>query len=137
MSEAVNVKSRRPRNIDLSQILFAYRLPAAGRVSILHRVSGALLFLALPFLLYLFEQSLTSEISYENFRALFANGLVKLVLAVLAWGYLHHFCAGVRHLFMDMHMGLERESAGRSAVIVLVLGVVLGLAVAAKIFGVF
>lgn len=137
MTEAVKARPSGPRNINLSNILFAYRLPAAGRVSILHRASGALLFVFLPFLLYLLDKSLVSQLGFERLGELMGNGLVKLILAVLAWAYLHHFCAGVRHLLMDMHMGLEKSSSFKSALAVFVVSIPLALLVAAKIFGVF
>ncbi|MGO4582221.1 succinate dehydrogenase, cytochrome b556 subunit, partial [Cupriavidus sp. 2TAF22] len=101
MAEAV--KQARPefRNIHVTQ-LARYRLPWAGKVSILHRASGALMFLLLPFVLYLFEQSVTSELSFAKFSALLSGGFVKLVLLALIWGYLHHFCAGIRFLLLDV-----------------------------------
>ncbi|MGO4579800.1 succinate dehydrogenase, cytochrome b556 subunit, partial [Cupriavidus sp. 2TAF22] len=89
------------RNIGISQIA-SYRLPWAGKVSILHRASGAMMFLLLPFVLYLFEQSVTSELSFAKFSALLSGGFVKLVLLALIWGYLHHFCAGIRFLLLDV-----------------------------------
>ncbi|PMS19533.1 succinate dehydrogenase, cytochrome b556 subunit, partial [Trinickia soli] len=81
MAGPVDKQRQRPefRNIGLGQILTAYRLPLAGRVSILHRVSGAALFLFLPFLLYLFSQSLTSELSFEVFKGFLSNIIVKLI----------------------------------------------------------
>lgn len=125
------------RNIHVSQIA-QYRLPLAGFVSILHRVSGALLFLVgLPFLLYLFQQSLVSELSYENYRAIASHWFAKLVLLALAWAYLHHFCAGIRYLILDLHVGVEKEQARSSATVVMVVSLLLTLVVAAKLFGVF
>jgi succinate dehydrogenase / fumarate reductase cytochrome b subunit len=125
------------RNINVPQIL-QYRMPLAGLVSIMHRVSGALLFLVgLPFLLYLFQQSLTSEISYENYRAIASHWFAKLVLLALAWAYLHHFCAGIRYLILDLHVGVEKEQARTSASVVLGVSLVLTLVVALKLFGVF
>src|SRR5690606_23653947 len=93
---------------------------------ILHRVSGALLFLALPiFLLPIFEASVSSPESFEQFRQFAAHPLSKLVLLVLIWAYLHHFCAGIRYLALDLHKGVDKESAKRSAGIVLVVSLVL------------
>jgi len=137
MTEAVNARPAGPRNISLSNILFTYRLPAAGRVSILHRASGAGLFLFLPFLLYLLDKSLVSQLGFERLNELLGNGLVKLVLVGLSWAYLHHFCAGVRHLLMDMHLGIERSSGSKSAIAVFVVSIPLTLLVAAKIFGAY
>ena len=125
------------RNINVPQIL-QYRMPLAGLVSIMHRVSGALLFLVgLPFLLYLFQQSLTSEISYESYRAITSHWFAKLVRLALAWGYLHHFCAGIRYLILDLHVGVEKDQARTSASVVLAVSLVLTLVVALKLFGVF
>ena len=124
------------RNIHVTQIL-GYRMPLASQVSILHRVSGMFLFLMLPFVLYLLEKSLTSEISFEHFRGLTSGWFVKLILLGLAWSYLHHFCAGVRHLFMDMHFGIEKDSTRKSAAGVLAVSLFLTALVALKLLGVF
>ena len=124
------------RNIHIGQ-LANYRLPPAGWVSILHRISGALLFLALPFLLYLFDRSLTSVGTFDTFRSVTSFWLVKLVLLVLVWAYLHHLIAGIRHLFMDVHLGVDKDSGRQTAVAVLVVSLVLWLAFALKTFGAF
>jgi succinate dehydrogenase / fumarate reductase cytochrome b subunit len=131
------------RNIHITQIL-QYRLPPAGIVSILHRVSGALMFLLLPFIVWLLEVSLSSEISYEQFTAAFGVGigvvpgwLVKLVVLALIWAYLHHFIAGVRHLWMDMTHSVTKEQGHSSAIVTLVSSVVLTMALGAKLFGLF
>lgn len=124
------------RNINVAQ-LAKYRLPLAGIVSILHRVSGALMFLVgLPFMLYLFQQSITSEISFESYRAVVSHWFAKLVLIAVAWAYLHHFCAGIRFLFLDLDIGTNKEQSRVSASIVMGVSLVLTLAVALKIFGV-
>ena len=137
MAEAVKKPRPEFRNIGIGQILTAYRLPLAGRVSILHRLSGGLLFLFLPFLLYLFSQSLTSEISFELFKDFLSNIVVKLITLVLAWAFLFHFCAGVRHLVMDTHRGVTKDGGKQTSIVVLVLSSLLTLAFAAKLFGVF
>lgn len=140
MARPLERQNRRPefRNIGIGQILTAYRLPLAGRVSILHRVSGALLFVFLPFLLYLFDQSLTSEISFETFKLVLSNIVVKLVTLVLAWAFLFHFCAGVRHLVMDTnHEAVSKENGKRTSIVVLVVSSVLTIAFALKLFGAF
>ena len=140
MSEAVKEvpkKERREfRNIHVTE-LSNYRLPPAGIVSILHRISGAGLFLLLPFLLYLFQLSVTSESSFEYFRGILQNPLVKLVLLGLIWAYMQHFCAGVRHLFMDIHMGIEKDSSKQSAIAVLAVSLFLTFLAGLKLFGVF
>ena len=114
-----------------------YRLPLAGFVSILHRASGMLMFILLPFVLYLLDLSLTSEDSFNTLK-LFASGVfVKLVILALVWAYLHHFCAGIRHLLMDFHIGLDKDSGRKSAVSVLAVSLGLAALVALKLFGAF
>jgi succinate dehydrogenase / fumarate reductase cytochrome b subunit len=138
MAEAAKKPKPEFRNIGIGQILTAYRLPLAGRVSILHRVSGGLLFIFLPFLLYLFEQSLTSPLSFEAFKAFLANIILKLITLVLAWAFLLHFCAGIRYLRMDTsHRAVSKQKGKRTAVVVLVVSTLLTIAFAAKLFGVF
>jgi succinate dehydrogenase / fumarate reductase cytochrome b subunit len=131
------------RNIHVSQIA-KYRLPPAGIVSILHRVSGALLFLLLPFIVWMFDNSVTSEISYERFTAVFVAGIgfipgwfVKLVALALIWAYLHHFIAGLRHLWMDATHAVTREFGHSSALFTLASSVALTLLLGAKLFGLY
>ena len=140
MSEAVREvpKKERPqfRNIHVTQLM-NYRLPPAGIVSILHRISGAVMFLLLPFVLYLLQLSISSEMTFARFAGILEHPLAKLVLLGLIWSYLQHFCAGVRHLFMDMHMGIEKDSSRQSAVSVIVVTLVLTVLCGLKLFGVF
>lgn len=133
-----SVKKDRPvyRNIGLVQLI-KYRLPWAGKVSILHRISGAVLFLLLPFILYLFDQSVASELSYQKFQAFTSNILVKLVCLGLIWSFLHHFCAGIRYLLLDLEIGVEKSESNRSAIIVLVVGIALTAVVGLKMFGLY
>jgi len=128
--------SRRFTNIHILQII-RYRLPAAGVVSILHRVSGAMMFLLLPFILYLFDLSITSEISFDSLKGFTSHWFVKLLILAVSWGYLHHFCGGIRHLIMDAHIGLSKEEARKSAHVVFWVSVPLTLMVALKLFGAF
>jgi succinate dehydrogenase / fumarate reductase cytochrome b subunit len=138
MAEAVKKPRPEFRNIGIGQILTAYRLPLAGRVSILHRVSGGLLFIFLPFLLYLFDQSLTSELSFDVFKGFLSNIIVKLITLVLAWAFLFHFCAGIRHLVMDTnHNAVTKEKGKQTSIVVLVVSSILTLAFALKLFGAF
>ena len=120
MSEAT-VRKQRPKHLALNQI----RLPLPGIVSILHRVSGAGLFLLLPFLLYLLDRSLGSAETFETFSAVVDHPLVKLLLMGLLWAYLHHFCAGIRFLLLDLHKGIELEPARQSARLVLIVSLTL------------
>jgi succinate dehydrogenase / fumarate reductase cytochrome b subunit len=133
-----DIKKDRPifRNIGLAQLI-QYRLPWAGKVSILHRVSGAALFLMLPFLLYLLDQSLASEISYQKFQAITGHPLVKIMILGLIWSFLHHFCAGIRYLLLDLEIGVEKVDANRSAIIVFFLGLALTAIVGLKLFDLY
>ncbi len=135
MSEVVKNK-KRYGVMRLTDAL-GYRVPLAGFVSILHRASGLLMFLLLPFVLYLLEQSLQSEVSFAMMHIFASSIIVKLVLLALVWAYLHHFSAGVRHLFMDFHVGVDKDSGRRSAVAVLLISLGLTALVALKLFGVF
>ncbi|MGH8807790.1 MAG: succinate dehydrogenase, cytochrome b556 subunit [Noviherbaspirillum sp.] len=136
MSEAVK-KERRQFGVMSFADTVHYRLPLAGFVSIFHRASGALMFLLLPFILFLLDKSLTSEISFEYLKGFTSHWFVKLIVLALAWAYLHHFCAGIRHLLMDVHMGLDKDSARKSAVGVFAVSLPLAALVALKLFGVF
>ncbi|MBK4734430.1 succinate dehydrogenase, cytochrome b556 subunit [Noviherbaspirillum pedocola] len=136
MSEAA--KKSRPQfsNIHVTQIM-KYRMPLAAWVSILHRISGVLMFLLLPFVLYLLEQSLTSESTFATLHGIVAHPITKLIILALSWAYLHHFLAGIRHLFMDVHMFLSKDGSRHSAFSVLAVSLVLTLVVALKLFGAF
>jgi succinate dehydrogenase / fumarate reductase cytochrome b subunit len=141
MADSANnseLKKARPqfRNIGIAQIS-SYRLPWAGKVSILHRVSGAAMFLLLPFILYLFDKSISSEISFETFTSVLANPFVKLIILGLIWAYLHHFCAGIRYLMLDLHKGIDKVSAQQTAVAVLIVSLILTAVFGAKLFGLF
>src|SRR5262245_23468307 len=105
----------RPKYLDL----FRIRLPIPAFVSILHRVSGALLFLLIPCLLYLWQLSLQSPDTFASFQTLMRHPLSKLVAIGVAWGYLHHFCAGIRHLALDLHYGTTLEAARATSWVVL------------------
>jgi succinate dehydrogenase / fumarate reductase cytochrome b subunit len=133
------------RNINALSDLPSYRLPAAGWVSILHRVSGVLMFVLLPFIIWMFDTSVSSEISFARFRSAFNNGLwfipgvlVKLVVLALIWAYLHHLIAGVRHLWMDVsHKAVSKEFGMKSAQFTLVASLLLTVVLGLKLFGVY
>jgi len=125
------------RNIGLAQVAFSYRLPLAGKLSILHRISGILLFLCLPLVIVpLFAASVAAPQSFAWIASIAANPIVKLVFLVLVWGYLHHFCAGIRYLLLDLHIGIDKLSAKKSAGVVFVVSLALTLVFALKLFGV-
>jgi succinate dehydrogenase / fumarate reductase cytochrome b subunit len=133
------------RNINALTDLPSYRLPAAGVVSILHRISGVLMFMLMPFIIWMFDKSITSEISFAKFTSAFGQGLgvfpgwfIKLVVLALIWAYLHHFIAGVRHLWMDVsHKAVSMEFGRTSALVTLGASVLLTLVLGAKLFGLY
>jgi succinate dehydrogenase / fumarate reductase cytochrome b subunit len=132
------------RNINALTDLPTYRLPAAGIVSILHRISGLIMFLLLPFIVWMFDTSVSSEISFAKFSAAFNVGLgfvpavlVKVVVLGLIWAYLHHLIAGVRHVYMDVCHAVTKEFGKSSAIATLALSLGLTAALGAKLFGLY
>ena len=132
------------RNINALSDLTTYRLPAAGWVSILHRISGLLMFLLMPLIIWMFDNSISSEYSFAKFAAAFNVGLgfvpgwfMKLVVLALIWAYLHHFIAGLRHLYMDTFHAVSKEFGKSSAVVTLVLSLGLTAVLGAKLFGLY
>jgi succinate dehydrogenase / fumarate reductase, cytochrome b subunit len=133
------------RNINAFSDLPSYRLPPAGWVSILHRISGVLMFVLMPFVIWMFDTSLSSELSFARFRSAFNNGLgflpafvIKLVALALIWAYLHHLIAGVRHLWMDVsHKAVSKEFGTRSAQVTLISSLLLTVVLGAKLFGLY
>ena len=137
------IQKQRPGKMRLIDAV-GYRLPLAAYVSILHRASGLLMFLLLPFIIWMFDNSLSSEISYESFTNAFVAGIgfvpawfVKLVVLALTWSYFHHFIAGVRHLWMDATHSVSKQQGKSSAVFTLTLSLLLTALTAAKLFGVY
>ena len=121
----------RPVYLDLVRIW----LPLPGIVSILHRVSGAVLFLfGIPLLLFAVHRSLASPESHANLMAVLGHPLVKLVSIGLLWAYLHHFCAGIRYLLIDLHIGDDLAPARRSSVVVMVVSIALTLIIGARLW---
>lgn len=140
-------RPKRPefRNINVFTDLPSYRLPAAGIVSILHRISGFIMFLLLPFIIWMFDVSVSSEISFARFTSAFGRGIgfvpgwfIKLVALALIWAFLHHFVSGLRHIWMDIsHEAVSKEFGKTSATITLVVSVALTLVLGAKLFGMY
>lgn len=126
----MTAKKKRPVYLNLILI----RLPLPGFVSILHRVSGAVLFFCGFWLLWLLDASLESPERYEAMRAAIAHPLAKLVLIGLAWAFLHHFCAGIRYLFLDADIGVSLGAARKSSWAVLVASLALTALAAAWIW---
>jgi succinate dehydrogenase / fumarate reductase cytochrome b subunit len=122
MSDAAaktQVRRVRPKYLNLRALLFEIRLPLPGWISILHRISGAWLFLALVWLLWMLDRSLASEAAFDKIRHYAGLWQVKLSLLVLVWAYCHHFCAGIRYLFLDLDKGVDLASARLSSWLVL------------------
>ena len=143
----LGTKPKRPefRNINAFKDLTTYRMAPAAWVSILHRASGAIMFLLMPFIIWMFDTSVSSEISFGKFTAVFNAGVgfvpgwfIKLVALALIWAYLQHFIAGLRHLFMDLnHDRATKEFGKSSAMVVLVLSLGLTFVLALKLFGAY
>ncbi len=140
------VAKKRPefRNINIFQDVTTYRMPLAAWVSILHRASGAIMFLLLPFIIWLFDKSVSSEISFGQFSSAFNAGLwifpgwfIKLVTLALIWAYLHHLIAGVRHLYMDATHRLSKEFGRKTAAATLIVSIGLTVILGAKLFGLY
>ncbi|MEI6384445.1 MAG: succinate dehydrogenase, cytochrome b556 subunit [Betaproteobacteria bacterium] len=132
------------RNINAFTDLPSYRLPPAGIVSILHRISGAIMFLLLPLIIWMFDTSVSSEFSFAKFKAAFNQGLgfvpawlFNLLVLALIWSYLHHLIAGLRHLYMDSTHSVTKEFGKSSAVLTLALSLGLTFALGAKLFGAY
>lgn len=113
--------NHRPKYLNLYKI----KLPLPGVVSLLHRMSGALLFLAIPLFLFTFQATLDSAETFEKVRLALGTPLVKLVLISLLWGFLHHFFAGIRFLLMDAHVGLGLQESRRNSLLVLIVSLAL------------
>lgn len=121
-----------------------YRLPLAALVSILHRASGMLMFFLLPFIVWMFDASVSSEVSYDGFTSAFVAGigvvpgfLMKLIALALIWAYLHHAVAGLRHLWMDATHSVTKQQGHSSAVATFAISILLTVALGAKLFGLF
>jgi succinate dehydrogenase / fumarate reductase, cytochrome b subunit len=145
-TEATSVAKKRPefRNINAFTDLPTYRLPVAGIVSILHRISGAIMVVFLPFIIWMFDTSLSSEISFAKFKAAFNVGLLgipgffwKLVALALIWAFLHHLIAGLRHLYMDINHSVTKEFGKTSAIVTLAVSLGVTFILALKLFGAY
>jgi len=143
-------KRREFRNINAFSDLPGYRLPIAGLISILHRISGAIMFLMLPFIIWMFDVSVSSEISFDRFKRVFNLGMplmrdtmvpgwfMKLVVLVLIWAFTHHLIAGLRHLWMDVsHTAVSKSFGKSSATATLALSIGLTVIFGAKLFGAY
>ena len=117
------ISAKRPRYLNLIKI----RLPIPGIVSIAHRVSGVLMLIAIPFMVYLLHHSASGEAGFLQTQALLHSPLVKLILLALAWSIYHHLFAGIRYLLIDMDIMIEKPAARMSAAIVFIAGLLAAL----------
>ena len=144
---APNTRPKRPefRHINVFTDVTGYRMPLAAIVSILHRISGAIMFVLLPFIIWMFDTSVSSEISFARFTSAFgkeglgpfAGWFMKLIVLALIWAYLHHMIAGLRHLWMDINHAVSKEFGKSSAAATLVLSLGITVACGAKLFGLY
>ena len=132
------------RNINAFKDLPSYRWPLASLVSGMHRISGAIMFLLMPFIIWMFDNSVSSEISFAKFKFAFNVGMLglpgfiwKLLALALIWAYLQHFIAGIRHLYIDVNHAVSKEFGRSSALATLVLSLGLTVVLGAKLFGLY
>ena len=143
----IEIAKKRPefRNINAFKDLTTYRMTAAAWTSILHRASGAIMFLLLPLVIWFFDASVSSEVSFARFTSAFSTGigivpgwLIKLVSLALIWGYLHHMFAGIRHVIMDVdHHAVNNQFGRISGLTAIILAIVLTLVLGAKLFNLY
>ena len=124
------MNKERPKHLALHLI----KLPPSGIVSILHRISGMLLFIALPLLLLMLQYSLRSIETYTQLMDVLAHPLIKLMLMGLLWAFLHHFCAGLRYLAIDVHYLSNLAQSRNSSKLVLVVSLALTIFIGAKLW---
>ena len=124
------MNNKRPKHLALNRI----KLPLPGLVSILHRFSGLLLFLALPVLLLMLQYSLRSIETYTQLQEALTHPLAKLILIGLGWAAMHHFCAGLRYLAIDLDYGVKLAQARASSKIVLAASMLLTIWLAVKLW---
>ncbi len=124
------MNKKRPKHLALHLI----KLPLPGFVSILHRVSGLMLFLSLPVLLLMLQYSLRSIETYTALQTIFAHPLIKLMLLGLLWAFLHHFCAGLRYLAIDLHYVKSLAQARNSSKVVLAVSLILTVLLGVKLW---
>lgn len=131
-------------NIHLFRDVPTYRLPLGGIVSILHRVSGVALFFFMPFIIWLFDTSITSEFSFGRFLHIFDEGcwilpgfIFKVIALGLLWAFFHHLFAGLRHVWMDVTHCVSKQQGHTSAVWTVLVSLGLTLLMAGKVFGLY
>ena len=126
----MNIKNNRPKHLNLLKI----HLPITGIASINHRLSGLILFLAIPFSLYLFQLSLTSRTGFTEMLLFLSSPWIKLALVVLLWSFLHHLLAGFRFLLIDQNIGISLSVARKTALFVVFTAVILTILISGVLF---
>jgi len=126
----LTAKRRRPVWFNLSPL----NLPLPGLLSIFHRISGALLFFGLVAFLYLLDLSLASESGYARAAEVLRAPIAKPLVIASIWSLLHHMCAGIRHLFLDIDVGTSLHAARRSALVVFIVSLALTASIAVRIW---
>ena len=126
----MNIKNNRPKHLNLLKI----HLPITGIASINHRLSGLILFFAIPFSLYLFQLSLTSRTGFTEILLFLSSPWIKLALVVLLWSFLHHLLAGFRFLLIDQNIGISLSVARKTAWFVVFTAVILTLFISGVLF---
>jgi succinate dehydrogenase / fumarate reductase cytochrome b subunit len=124
------MQKRRPVHLALHLI----KLPLPGIVSIVHRISGLLLFLALPLLLSMLQYSLRSIETYTRMAQIGSHPLAKIVLFGLLWAFIFHFCAGLRYLAIDMHLVTSLKQARSSSKTVFLVSILLVVLIGVKLW---
>lgn len=109
-------RNNRPIYLDLTRI----SLPITALISIAHRISGIVLFLSMPFAIYLLDLSLSSAQGFDRAQRILSHGLVRLLVIVILWALAHHVFAGLRFLLIDIGIGVERDDARRTAWVIAV-----------------
>lgn len=128
--QRTEMNKSRPKHLALHQI----KLPLPGVVSILHRISGLLLFCALPLLLLMLQYSLSSIETYTQLTEVLGNPLIKIILTGLLWAFMHHFCAGLRYLAVDLHLVRDLAQARNSSKVVMVVSLALTIIIGVKLW---
>lgn len=111
-------KKARPKNLNLLSVKF----PMSAIMSVGHRAAGILLFLSLPYFLYLLQISLTNEAGFALVKAEIQGPVVKLFGLIIIWSLAHHFFAGIRFFLLDLDIGIDKKWAQKTAVLVMAAG---------------
>lgn len=121
--DSINKRKMRPKNLNLLSV----RFPMSAIMSVGHRAAGILLFLSLPYFIYIFQLSLTDEAGFMQAKALLQSPLVKMFCLITIWALAHHFIAGLRYFLLDIDIGIEKKWAQKTAIFVMVAGFVVFL----------